>query len=88
MSADAFNLPSYEKLQDHRVLKTDPKYAPLGAPGVQYHLYGWPAPGDERSQQVTNSFIIPIMFAKAVGGTPPKEAMAWAEAEIKRIYTT
>jgi hypothetical protein len=37
---------------------------------------------------VTNNYIIPIMFAKAVGGTPTKEAMAWAEEEIKRIYTS
>ena len=29
MSADAFNLPAYEKLQDHPVLKTDLKYAAL-----------------------------------------------------------
>jgi hypothetical protein len=28
------------------------------------------------------------MFAKAVGGTPTKEAMAWAEGEIKRIYAS
>src|SRR5207244_100826 len=31
MSADAFNLPIYERLQDHPVLRTDPKYAGLGA---------------------------------------------------------
>jgi disulfide oxidoreductase YuzD len=37
---------------------------------------------------VTNSFIIPIMFAKAVGGSTTKDAMEWAEAEIKRIYNT
>jgi hypothetical protein len=32
--------------------------------------------------------IIPIMFAKAVQGTSTKEAVAWAEEEIKRIYST
>jgi hypothetical protein len=35
---------------------------------------------------VTNSFIIPNMFAKAVTGVSTKEAVAWAEGEIKRIY--
>ena len=44
MSGDAFNLPVYDKLQDHPVLKTDPKYAALRGEGVQYHTYGWPAP--------------------------------------------
>src|SRR5262249_33361452 len=87
MAADAFNLPSYEKLQDHPVLKTDPKYAALTAPGVQYHLYGWPAPGTDKIQQITNEFILPNMIAKAVTGTPTKEALAWAEKEMKRIIS-
>ena len=34
MSADAFNLPAYEKLKDHPVLKTDPKYAALSGEGA------------------------------------------------------
>src|SRR5437867_707338 len=85
MSADAFNLPIHERLQDHPVLRTDPKYAALGAPGVQYHLYGWPAPPTDRMQLITNSFIVPNMLAKAVTGTPNKEAIAWAENEMKKI---
>jgi multiple sugar transport system substrate-binding protein len=88
MSADAFNLPSYEKLQDHPVLKTDPKYAALSAPGVSYHLYGWPAPGTDRVQRITNEFILPNMIAKAVTGTTTKDAIAWAEKEMKRIITS
>jgi multiple sugar transport system substrate-binding protein len=87
MAADAFNLPSYEKLVDHPVLKTDPKYAALGAPGVQYHLYGWPAPGTDKVQRITNEYILPNMIAKAVTGTPTKEAAAWAEKEMKRIVS-
>ena len=85
MSADAFNLPSYERLQDHPVLRTDPKYAALSGTGVQYHLYGWPAPGTDKVQRITNEWILPNMIAKAVTGTPTKEAVAWAEKEMKRI---
>jgi multiple sugar transport system substrate-binding protein len=87
-AAQAFDAPVFKSMEDHPVWQIDPKYEPIKASGRYGHLYGWPAPGDERSQQVTNNFIIPIMFAKAVGGTPTKEAMAWAEAEIKRIYTS
>src|SRR5437899_552137 len=43
MSGEAFNLPVYEKLQDHPVLRSDPKYAALKGEGVQYHTYGWPS---------------------------------------------
>jgi multiple sugar transport system substrate-binding protein len=87
-AALAFDAPVFKSMEDHPVWNIDPKYEPIKKSSQYGHLYGWPAPGDERSQQVTNSFIIPIMFAKAVGGTPTKEAMAWAEEEIKRIYTT
>jgi multiple sugar transport system substrate-binding protein len=86
-AALSFDAPVFKSMEDHPVWKIDPKYEPIKESGRYGHLYGWPAPGDERSQQVTNNYIIPIMFAKAIGGAPTKEAMAWAEAEIKRIYT-
>jgi multiple sugar transport system substrate-binding protein len=85
MSGDAFNLPVYASLQDHPVLKTDAKFANLKGEGVQYHIYGWPAPSSDKVQLITNSFILPNMLAKAVTGTSTKEAIAWAEAEMKKI---
>jgi multiple sugar transport system substrate-binding protein len=85
MSGEAFNLPVFEKLQDHPVLKTDPKFAALKSEGVQYHIYGWPAPPSAKVQLITNNWILPNMLAKAVTGTPTKEAIAWAETEMKRI---
>jgi multiple sugar transport system substrate-binding protein len=85
MSADAFNLPVFDKLQDHPVLRTDPKFAALKSEGVQYHTYGWPAPPSEKIQLITLSFILPNMLAKAVTGASTTEAIAWAEKEMKRI---
>jgi multiple sugar transport system substrate-binding protein len=85
MSGDAFLLPVFDKLSDHAVLRTDPKFAALKAEGVQFHCYGWPAPPSDKVQRITNEFILPNMIAKAVTGTPTKEAVAWAEKEMKRI---
>ena len=85
MAGDAFNLPAYEKLQDHPVLRSDPKYAALRGEGVQYHTYGWPAPPSDKVQLITNSWLLPNMIAKAVTGTPTKDAIAWAETEMKKI---
>jgi multiple sugar transport system substrate-binding protein len=85
MSGDAFLLPVFETLGDHAVIKTDPKFAALKAEGVQYHCYGWPAPPSDKVQRITNEFILPNMIAKAVTGTSTKEAVAWAEKEMKRI---
>jgi multiple sugar transport system substrate-binding protein len=85
MSGDAFLLPVFDKLSDHAVLRTDPKFAALKAEGVQFHCYGWPAPPSDKVQRITNEFILPNMIAKAVTGTPTKEAVAWADKEMKRI---
>ncbi len=86
MSGDAFNLPVYTNIQEHPVLKTDPKFAALmKLEGVQFHCYGWPAPPSDKVQRITNEFILPNMIAKAVTGTSTKEAVAWGEKELKRI---
>ena len=85
MAGDAFNLPVYEKIQDHPVLKTDPKYAALKGEGVQYHTYGWPAPASDKVQLITNSYILPNMLAKAVTGTSTQDSIAWADNEMKKI---
>ena len=85
MSGDAFNLGVYASQQDHAVLKTDPKFAALKAEGVQFHCYGWPAPPSDKIQRITNEWILPNMIAKAVTGTATKDAIAWAETEMKKI---
>jgi len=87
MSGDAFLLPVYANLVDHPVLKTDPKFAALKSEGIQFHCYGWPAPASDKVQRITNEFILPNMIAKAVTGTPTKEAVAWGEKEMKRIIS-
>ena len=81
------NHPVWRDMENHPVWDIDPKYKPLRAV-IQYsHLYGWPAPADERIQLVTNSYIIPNMVAKVVtNASKPKEAIAWAETEIKRMF--
>jgi multiple sugar transport system substrate-binding protein len=86
MSGDNYNHPVWRDMENHPVWDIDPKYKPLKSL-VQYsHLYGWPAPPDERTQVITNSYIIPNMFARVVSNAnKPKEAIAWAEGEIKRV---
>jgi multiple sugar transport system substrate-binding protein len=85
-SSDNYNHPIFTKLEAHPVWSIDPKYEPMKTMGQYSHLYTWPAPPDPRAQIVIYNFIIANMYAKAVTGTPTKEAMAWAEGEIKRIY--
>jgi multiple sugar transport system substrate-binding protein len=85
MAGNNYNHPTWRDMENHPVWDLDPKYKPLKSV-IQYsHLYGWPAPPDEKLQVVTNSYIIPNMFAKVVtNASSTKEAMRWAESEIKR----
>jgi multiple sugar transport system substrate-binding protein len=87
MSGDNYNHPMWRDMENHPVWDLDPKYRPLKTLAQYSHLYGWPAPPDERIQVVTNSYIIPNMFAKVVtNAAKPKEAIAWAEVEIRKIF--
>ena len=86
VSGDNYNHPCWRDMESHAVWDIDPKYKPLKSI-VQYsHLYGWPAPPDERIQLVTNSYVIPNMFARVVtGAAKPKEAILSAESEIRKM---
>jgi multiple sugar transport system substrate-binding protein len=87
MAGDNYNHPVWRDMENHPVWDIDPKYKTLKSV-VQYsHLYGWPAPPDEKIQLITNSYIIPNMVARVVtDAAKPKEAMVWAETEIKRMF--
>jgi multiple sugar transport system substrate-binding protein len=85
ISGDNYNHPVWRDMENHPVWDLDPKYKPLKQCAQYSHLYGWPAPPDEKIQLITNSYIIPNMFARVVtNASTPKDAMAWAETEIGR----
>jgi len=87
MAGDSYNHPVWRDMENHPVWDVDPKYKPLKSLVQHSHLYGWPAPPDERIQLITNTYIIPNMFARVVtNAARPKEAILWAETEIKRMF--
>jgi multiple sugar transport system substrate-binding protein len=48
--------------------------------------FGYAGPASRKAAEVWSKYIIVDMFAKAVQGTPPKEAIKWATSEAKRVY--
>ena len=88
MAGDSYNHPVWRDMENHPVWEVDPKYTVLKGVAHYSHLYGWPAPPDERTRLITNSYIIPNMVARVVtNAAKPKAAMIWAETEIKRLVT-
>ncbi|MBI3326714.1 MAG: extracellular solute-binding protein [Nitrospinae bacterium] len=81
-----FNQPFLKAHDEHPIWSRDPKLKALIGFANWSALSGWPGPPTRGAPLVFNSFIIPNMCAKAVGGMPTKDAVAWAEQEIKKAY--
>jgi multiple sugar transport system substrate-binding protein len=48
--------------------------------------FGYAGPASRKAAEAWSKYIIVDMFAKAVQGTPPKEAIKWATGELKQVY--
>jgi multiple sugar transport system substrate-binding protein len=48
--------------------------------------FGYAGPASRKAAEAWSKYIIVDMFAKAVQGTPPKEAIKWATNELKLVY--
>jgi multiple sugar transport system substrate-binding protein len=58
------------------------KDAPVDTRGI-----GWPGQANQKAALALSKYIIVDMFAKAAQGDAPEAAVAWAENELKQIYT-
>jgi hypothetical protein len=64
----------------------DPKMKLLN--DVSYYKWpGWPGPPSAAASESQTSFVLVDMFAKAMTGSTPQQAISWAEGELKRIYS-
>ena len=48
--------------------------------------FGYSGPASRKAAEAWSKYIIVDMFAKAVQGTPPQEAIKWATRELKQVY--
>jgi hypothetical protein len=47
---------------------------------------GYAGPPSAKATLVYTKYVITDMYAKAVQGMPPEDAVRWAEGELKRVY--
>ena len=81
-----YNQPFLKAYDEHPIWSRDPKLKALIGFANWSALSGWPGPPTRGAPLVFNSYILPNMCAKAVGGMPTKEAVAWAEQEVRKAY--
>ena len=49
-------------------------------------MLGYAGPPTAKATEVYTKYIITDMYAKAVQGTPPADAVKWADGELKKVY--
>ena len=72
------NNPMWERLDEAlKPFRTSPR-------GTR--MLGHAGPPTAKATEVYTKYIITDMYAKAAQGTPPADAVKWAEGELKKIY--
>jgi hypothetical protein len=76
----------FKKFEGLDIWKKDQKLTLLPREGPYTRPQGWPGPPTQFIGAMDAKYLLPNMLAKAVTGTPVKEAVTWMEQEMNRIY--
>jgi multiple sugar transport system substrate-binding protein len=85
-TAGGFNQPFLKAYDANPVWPRDSKLQTLIGFAYWAALSGWPGPATRGAALVFDTYVIPNMCAQTVGGMPTKDAVAWAEQEIRKAY--
>ncbi|HWU36395.1 MAG TPA: extracellular solute-binding protein [Candidatus Acidoferrum sp.] len=72
---------------EHPVWARDPKLTPFRDPIKEARAPGYAGPPSRKASEVLTKYIILDMFAKAIQGATPEDALKWATEELKKIYS-
>jgi len=73
--------------EDHPVWNIDPILAPFKKIPVTGRLAGFAGAPSQKAAEVTTKYIIVDMYAKAIQGMAPEDAVKWAHDELVKVYT-
>jgi multiple sugar transport system substrate-binding protein len=85
-SQQGFSVGSTKMWEDDPVWKIDPIMAPFRKAAESGRFAGYAGPSGRAAAETISKFIIVDMYAKAVQGTPPEDAVKWAHDELVKIY--
>ena len=87
MSQKGFATPPTAEWEKHKVWDEDPVMTPYKIAGRLGRSVGHAGPANAKAAEVLSKYIITDMYAKAVQGGTAEDAVKWAEAELKKVYT-
>ena len=66
--------------------KIDAAMRPFRNVGRGSRMFGYAGPPSAKATEVYSKYLITDMYAKAVQGMQPAQAVKWAEGELRKIY--
>jgi multiple sugar transport system substrate-binding protein len=81
-----YMIPPTKVWANHAAWTKDPKLTPFRDTIKDARHLGYAGPPSAKASEVLAKYIVVDMFAKAIQGTAPEEALAWATAEMKKVY--
>ena len=87
VSQKGFATPPTAEWENHKLWGEDPVMTPYKIAGRLARAPGYSGRSDAKAAEALSKYIITDMYAKAVQGMPPEDAVKWAEAELKKVYT-
>jgi len=85
-SQQGFSTGSAKMWEDDKMWKEDPVMAPFRTAAQSGRYAGYAGPAGRAAAEAISKFILVDMYAKAVQGTAPEEAVKWAHGELVKIY--
>ena len=86
VTMDTFGIPGTKGYVDHPLWKKDPRTAVFPETLPHARQVGYAGAAGRKATEVLSKYIIVDMFAKAIQGMKPEDAVAWAAAELRKIY--
>ncbi len=87
ISQKGFATPPTQKWEEHKLWGQDPVMAPYKVAARLGQAPGFAGLPNQKAAEALSKYIVTDMYAKAVQGTAPEEAVKWAESELKKIYS-
>ncbi len=86
VAQQAWMLPPTKAWYDHPIWTQDPKLTLYRECVKDARHLGYAGTPSAKASEALAKYIIVDMYAKAVQGTSPEDALAWATAEMKKVY--
>jgi multiple sugar transport system substrate-binding protein len=87
LSQKGFATPCTPKWEAHKLWGEDPVMTPYKVAAKLGQAIRNAGPPNAKAQEVLSKYIVTDMYAKAVQGMAAEEAVKWAEAELKKVYS-